>query len=220
MAGVRRATARRRGRPPIEPSQRKRNNVTVRVRDETKGQLAAAAVLNGRSLSEEIEARIEESFLSETAMRKRLEVEFGSAHSYALAKVIAFVATEIEETTNARWFDDRHTFDQLGIAIQTVLKRIETPTTVVAPRSSREAGSPSSRHLFRLGRGYALGLLDEVELSGSDDGSESGQVSRIRRLASELSPTLRPLLMRTPKIGGVRYVRGMVKVEPKPRRKK
>ena len=154
-------------------------------------------------------------------MRKRLEVEFGSAHSYALAKAIAYLASEIEEMTNARWTDDPYTFEQLQIATDTVLTRIKTPNSVVAPGLSLEAGSPPSKdRYYRLGRGFALGLLDEVELSGSDDGSESGQVSRIRRLASELSPTLRPLLKRTPKIGGVRYVRGMVKVEPKPRRKK
>ena len=220
MAGVRRATARRRGRPPIEPSQRKRNNVTVRVRDETKSQLAVAAALNGRSLSEEIEARIQESFLSETAMRKHLEVEFGSAHNFALAKVIAYLASEIEETTNARWTDDRYTFEQLQIATDTVLKRIETPKSVVAPGSPRGVASPPPKDRFSMGRAFALGLLDQVKLSSADDGSGSQQVSRILHLASELAPALGPLLKRTPEIRGVRYVRGMVKVEPKPRRKR
>ncbi len=52
----------RRGRPPISPERRKRNNVTLRVRDDLKRQLKAAAQANGRSLSEEMEFRLEQAF--------------------------------------------------------------------------------------------------------------------------------------------------------------
>jgi hypothetical protein len=53
---------RTRGRPPKPPGERKRNNVTIRMRDELKAALEAAAVQNQRSLSEEIEGRLEQAF--------------------------------------------------------------------------------------------------------------------------------------------------------------
>ncbi len=63
----RQKTPKRRGRPPTPPEQRKRNNVTIRLRDDTKSALEARASTNGYSLSEEIERRLERSFSAEEA---------------------------------------------------------------------------------------------------------------------------------------------------------
>tara|TARA_R110000744_G_scaffold5383_1_gene19010 strand:+ start:711 stop:1151 length:441 start_codon:yes stop_codon:yes gene_type:complete len=49
----------KRGRPPLPQERRKRNNVTLRLRDELKQRLAEQADANGRSLSEEMEYRLE-----------------------------------------------------------------------------------------------------------------------------------------------------------------
>ena len=54
----------KRGRPRLNPEQRKRNNVTLRLRDKLKQQLAEQADANGRSLSEEMEYRLEYSMYS------------------------------------------------------------------------------------------------------------------------------------------------------------
>lgn len=50
-----------RGRPRMSPEARKRNNVVFRTRDQIKQQLEIAAKNNQRSLSEEIEYRLEKS---------------------------------------------------------------------------------------------------------------------------------------------------------------
>lgn len=60
-------TPKRRGRPPTPPEQRKRNNVTIRLRDDTKLALEARASAGGYSLSEEMERRLERSFAEEEA---------------------------------------------------------------------------------------------------------------------------------------------------------
>tara|TARA_R110000796_G_scaffold252498_1_gene387141 strand:- start:2224 stop:2412 length:189 start_codon:yes stop_codon:yes gene_type:complete len=52
---------RKRGRPTLDPEKRKRNNVTLRLRDALKKQLIEQATDNGRSLSEEMEYRLEHS---------------------------------------------------------------------------------------------------------------------------------------------------------------
>lgn len=60
--GPERIEPRPRGRPPLPPGQAKRAHFTTRLRTELKEKLRAAAEANGRSLSEEIEYRLEQSF--------------------------------------------------------------------------------------------------------------------------------------------------------------
>lgn len=56
-------TQRNRGGQPKPAAERKRNNLTFRVRDNLKSQLQASADENQRSLSKEIECRLERSFV-------------------------------------------------------------------------------------------------------------------------------------------------------------
>lgn len=53
---------RRRGGQPKPASQRKRNNLTFRVRDQLRADLVAAAADSGRSVSQEIEFRLGRDF--------------------------------------------------------------------------------------------------------------------------------------------------------------
>jgi len=70
----------KRGRPPKSVEDRKRNNLTMRMRDATKEKLEREARANGRSLSEEAEARIEQSFHSDA-----LRIEAANlAHAFGL----------------------------------------------------------------------------------------------------------------------------------------
>ena len=217
-AGTKQTT--RRGRPPLPPGQGKRYPLNMRTTKETRDWLAAVSKANGRSLAQEVELLVEKARLGEQIAREHLEQEFGGPHNYALAKTVAFLAREIEETTNARWTEDRDTFEQLDRAIETVLKGVETPKAVVASASSRVARPPARKGHFSLGRAFALGFLDQVELAAAKGGQDSQQVSRLLRLASELAPALGPLLKRTPHMSGVRFVSGAVEVEPKAQNKR
>src|SRR5687768_15799373 len=60
---------RQRGGQPKDPAERKRNNLTFRARDQLKASLAQQAKTNSRSLSEEIEHRLEMSFEWERGFR-------------------------------------------------------------------------------------------------------------------------------------------------------
>ena len=55
------AAKNRGGRPPMTPGQAKRGTFATRLRPHLKARLEKAALENGRSLSEEIEVRLEES---------------------------------------------------------------------------------------------------------------------------------------------------------------
>jgi hypothetical protein len=59
------AKRKRIGRPPKPPKNRKSVNFTFRSREEMREQLRVAADRSGRSISEEIEYRLNQSFLKE-----------------------------------------------------------------------------------------------------------------------------------------------------------
>jgi hypothetical protein len=54
----------KRGRPPVAENQKKTVNFTFRSRSELRDALAAAAAANDRSISEEIERRLVDSFVA------------------------------------------------------------------------------------------------------------------------------------------------------------
>lgn len=74
-------TQNRRGRPLKAEADKKRHNQTVRIRGATRDKLTAAAAKNERSISEEIESRVDVSF--------QLEKEFGEASLLSFLRLIA-----------------------------------------------------------------------------------------------------------------------------------
>src|SRR4051812_43148904 len=76
-----------RGRPALDPTEKKRKNFTFRGTDQLHEELSKASAASGRSVSEEIEARLNESFT-------RQNVE----HAVELAAKLAAEAT-IREIT-------------------------------------------------------------------------------------------------------------------------
>jgi hypothetical protein len=69
-------TARPRGRPPIDPAERKRRNFTFRVTDQLHDQLSKAATASGRSVSEEIEWRVSLSFSEQNIVTSTVDAVF------------------------------------------------------------------------------------------------------------------------------------------------
>jgi hypothetical protein len=75
-----------RGRPPVPMSEKRVRNFTFRSRGDMHERLSEAAEVNGRSISEEIERRLERSFLPE-------EIEQGSKAAQAQAAEILHLMT-------------------------------------------------------------------------------------------------------------------------------
>jgi|HubBroStandDraft_6_1064221.scaffolds.fasta_scaffold572264_1 hypothetical protein len=69
-------TARPRGRPPIDPAERKRRNFTFRVTDQLHDELSKAAAASGRSVSEEIEWRVSQSFSEQNLVASTVDAAF------------------------------------------------------------------------------------------------------------------------------------------------
>ena len=91
-------TKRKRGRPRKPDSEKRRNNVTFRIRDSLKGILEESAVDAGRSLSEEIESRLEATLVERHF--------FGGDVGYEAARLLFAAIKMYENISEASWKDD------------------------------------------------------------------------------------------------------------------
>src|SRR5262245_16683392 len=97
------------GRPPKREGERLSKNRTFRVRATLDEQLAAAAKQSGRSVSEEIEHRLENSFQEDD--------RYGGPHLSALFRLLADYKALAEAKAGAPWKEG----DRLRNAITQVL---------------------------------------------------------------------------------------------------
>ena len=95
-------STKKRGRPALKPRQRKRNNVTIRLRDQLKSDLQMLAKAEGRSLSEEIEFRVETSVLFDNVRY----ADFHDEDTYRFCLLLAQVARTIVGSFGGHWKDD------------------------------------------------------------------------------------------------------------------
>ncbi len=96
------ATAKKqRGRPRKPDSEKRRNNVTFRMKDDIKRRLQEAANSQGVSLSEEIENRVERTFLGEEA--------YGGKELNGLLLLMVGAVEIIQARTEKSWSSDWET---------------------------------------------------------------------------------------------------------------
>lgn len=100
------------GRPALKPGSPKRSSFNTRLRAETKESLEAEAAKSGRSLSEEIEFRLEQSLRDEAAL--------GSAELSALFRMLGAAANLIEARTGKSCMADHMT----SIAVRAAWKKL------------------------------------------------------------------------------------------------
>jgi DNA-binding CsgD family transcriptional regulator len=136
---------RSRGRPRVAETARKRNNITIRMRDALRATLEEAAVANQRSVSEEIERRLEERELL-AGILKRTDLAW-------VLFLIDGSINRIEKETGKAWHEDKGTVEQvLREAIMSFQERQERDRAVSAAviadrlgarhRTTSEAAAP------------------------------------------------------------------------------
>jgi hypothetical protein len=113
------------GRPPKPEADRKRTNFTMRVRDELRDQLRAAAAASGRSVSEEIEHRLERSFSEDQAFQWAL----GGEHNERFMRAFTIAAWLIETRTGKKWHEDDETMHEVRFAASAIIAAIRRKLT-------------------------------------------------------------------------------------------
>lgn len=133
------------GRPARHSGEKLSKNRTFRVRGQLDDQLAVAAERSGRSVSEEIEYRLDRSFENQLALEQALNLAFGSAISGHLMIVGDIMRTTAQAASLAvkgdpslvDWRDDPEIFDQVAKAVAAFFEEC-------SPRAGMDSGSTPS----------------------------------------------------------------------------
>lgn len=99
------------GRPPLSPSKKRGHTMGFKPTPEINKQLRDAAAANDRSVSKEIEARLERSFSNEEALYD----EFGGWGGYEIFRVLGTAASALGMMSGKKhWWHEPHVFDLLA----------------------------------------------------------------------------------------------------------
>jgi hypothetical protein len=159
------ASKRGRGRPRLKEAERRSEPVGVRLTRELRSRLEDEAAVDGRSLTQEIELRLRESFV----LQKKVNDAFGGKHTRQFLEVMADLIRSIEisaggtETDEAgdvriRWLDDPFTYDLVRSMFETVLQNLRPRGRRAVQKALR--WHPSLRaDVANLGRDSALRAL-------------------------------------------------------------
>ena len=128
----------------------RRKTTSTRLSPETRKQLERSAAVSGRSLAQEIELRLDQSFLDEDALSR----EFGSADNYRVSKLLFAVVPIIEAETGHSWREHGLTFTQVASAWAVILE-------VLRSQASKPPGGLFDAGAAAIGREEAIGLIQE-----------------------------------------------------------
>jgi len=164
---------RKRGRPTLPKAERKRGILAFRARDDLRQVLTDAAKLSGRSVSEEIEHRLEQSFETADLIAGAFRAASGEANG-DLMRAIATAIWLIERRTGKKWNEDQLTAIEVHSAIEGIVRALTNPKRASwhlrharrAPSSYRD--ELGVRQRMDMGTGAALEALQKMGLAPSD----------------------------------------------------
>ena len=181
-------TKKKRGRPRKSDSEKRRNNVTIRMRDDLKRRIEESANSHGRSLSEEIEFSLERRFLEEAA--------YGGKELNGLLMLMVGAAEIIQARSKKSWWSDWDT----SMAVQEAWKQLAAAAGPIAPaKSVQDADKSSEPSLIpdwtTMFQSFDLQKLQREYPEGSTQRESLKTMERMRKnwetggsVAAELSP--------------------------------
>jgi hypothetical protein len=158
-----------RGRPKLDAAKRKGAPIGVRVSHELRERLVDAATQAGRTLSQEAEARLKQSFDDQQKIS-----EFGGLTNYWLFLTIAEGIAVVQARTKHEWWSDRYTFDACRALLIGAWDRFK-------PRGRRTMPKGLSENADELGLRMAGALLASLELAleGQEGLGRAGQAAAL-----------------------------------------
>ena len=150
------------GPRPRDADAKKSVHVGLRITPQLHQRLSAEAEKSERSLSQEIETRIRESFDFDKSIQELLG---GNDYHHVLLRQFAEVVVLIELQTGLNYVEDRFTFDLVKTAINTMLDHFKPPGRSSLPERLGDlkelVGEPAIKE---LGKRLALLSLVPIEL--------------------------------------------------------
>jgi hypothetical protein len=148
--------------------------LTTRITPKTRADLERAAQKSGRSLSQEVEHRLDDSIRRD---RERAH----KRHVRTLAKAVALVTERVEGATEKRWLDDTFTGDALRHALEFLVFHFAPHEALEVPAKVEAAAAkvpPASRDRcltpIEVGQHEAGWVISWIEM----DLDQGGRLSR------------------------------------------
>lgn len=209
MPEVEEKPRRRVGRPPKDPGKGRRQNYTFRMSDQTRDQLIDVAAESGRSLSEEIEWRIEESFREKQGELLAKSLLNGSDNLYRLVSRVSGLVSAIENYKDKSgnklgsrdWDSHEPTRAAIRAGVATLIEDIVPPATAfdineinrkqqeIFSRISKD-GKVSEDDKAKLEEYHELVNVHHMELLGKVFAGILGGSSSLRELQSAVLPPM------------------------------
>ena len=200
---VKRTRALGAGRKPKGDYRGKSATFTTRIQPDLRAALDQAAQENNRSLSQEVEKRLDESF----KLPARMARDFGPPHIAAFSRLVSEVGQTVEVLTGKRWREDRFTFEALKSAVNILLDRlaaegdVQLPERCAASANASDVHSPGLGEQMRrpdgVGSAAALGLWSQLELLNTP--RTNGRLGSVRRRLLVLPKVRRDLGLKSRK---------------------
>ena len=139
------------GRKPRGEFKGKSATLTTRITAETRAAMERAAQKSRRSLSQEVERRLNDSVLNDRNRRSDVR---------ALVEAIAIVAEKVEKATGKHWLQDASTGEELRRGIDVLVRHFAPhgARPKVLPEASERDRSPTS-----VGESEALKVITMIE---------------------------------------------------------
>jgi len=155
------------GRKPSGEFKGKSATLTTRITPETRAAMERAAQKSGRSLSQEVEHRLNDSVLNERDRRSDVR---------ALAEAIAIITEKVELATGKQWLQDAFTGDALRGGIEVLVRHFAPHGARVIPPNVEEAAarvlpeaSERDRSPTRIGEIEAFKVITMIEFFWGQD---------------------------------------------------
>jgi hypothetical protein len=144
MTGKRRA-----GRPTTAPKEREKATLGIRASADLKRRINEAAETNGRSLSQEAEVRLENSFRGERYLDDAMDLAYGPRGAVFLA-AIGRALREVDRHSGPviDWMDDAYMFNDLVGAIDVIVETFR-PADVPLPEAPPLVGCAIGQNVGR-----------------------------------------------------------------------
>ena len=137
-------------RAKLPPGKGKRTPLNMRTTRELRERLEREAADSGRSLAQEVEARLERSFANDVTF----EQIFGDDRTQTLLRLVKLAKDMVEQETGKSAFDDRETSAVACAAISRVLDgflKLPEPAELAKAMAKYEEGLPPNRLALLMG---------------------------------------------------------------------
>ncbi len=127
------------GARPRGPFEGKRKTLTTRITEKTRESLEKAAQEADRSLSQEIELRLEQSFLEDGFL--------GGPENATAAKLVGPILQDVEARTGKSWREDKNTYYGAVAAVLAIM-RVLGPEDVPQPKMAFDEDPDADEHII------------------------------------------------------------------------